>query len=528
MRSFHLPGRSTVHARSGMCAASHPIAAFHAVEVLRNGGNAVDAAVTASAVLCVVEPHMTGIGGDCFALIAKADGTAAGLDASGRAAQAADEDWLRASGLKEIALDSVHAVTVPGAVDGWDRLLKAHGTIDLATAFAPAIVLAEEGMAVSPRVASDWANNVGKLGRDEGAAHHYLVNGKAPRVGEVHGVPALGATLRRIAEHGAREFYEGEIAEEIIACLRAKGSVLDREDLARTEASWVEPIARSYGDCDVQEMPPAGQGITALVMLNIFKRFDLKSMDPAGAERFHIEIEAGRLAYEIRDRYVADPTMVDVPIDHMLSEELADQLASRIDTGQRIEDIPVAFDRHHSDTVYLTVVDKDRTAVSFINSLYKSFGSGIVTPKSAVALHNRGACFVAQPGHPNCIAPSRRPLHTIIPAMLTRSERAVMPFGVMGGAYQAVGHAHVVSNIVDYGMDVQEAIDFPRAFYEADRLAVEEGLTEDAVAGLRARGHDVFVREEPLGGGQAIEIDWEEGTLTGGSDPRKDGLAVGY
>ena len=383
-------------------------------------------------------------------------------------------------------------------------------------------------MVVSPRIASDWAGNVDKLARDEGAAEHYLVDGRAPRVGEVHAVPALGATLRRIAEQGARDFYEGEIAEEIVACLRAKGSVLDMEDLARTEATWVDPIASPYGNCEVLEMPPAGQGVTALVLLNILKRFDLKSMDPAGPERFHIEIEAARLAYEIRDRYIADPTMVDVPLDHILSGDLADQLASRIDSGQRIEDIPAAVDRHHSDTVYLTVVDKDRTAVSFINSLYNSFGSGIVTPKAGVALHNRGACFVAQPGHPNCIAPGKRPLHTIIPAVLVRDGRAVMPFGVMGGAYQAVGHAHVISNIIDYGMDVQEAIDFPRAFYEADQLAVEENLPEETVAGLRARGHDVFVKDEPLGGGQAIGIDWEAGTLTGGSDPRKDGLAVGY
>lgn len=528
MRSFHLPGRSTVHSMNGMCAASHPLAAFHALEVLRNGGNAVDAAVTASAILCVVEPQMTGIGGDCFALIAKPDGSITGLDASGRAPRAADEDWLRASGLEEISPDGVHAVTVPGAVDGWDRLLSAQGTIDLATAVAPAIALAEDGVPVAPRVAWDWALNVDKLARDEGGAEHYLVNGRAPRAGEVHAVPALAATLRRIGEEGARAFYEGEIAEEMVACLRARGGLLDLEDLSSTQASWVDPIASSYGDFDVLEMPPAGQGVTALVLLNILKHFDLKSMDPAGPERFHIEIEAARLAYEVRDRYIADPAMVDVPLEKLLSGELADHLAARIDVNRRIEDIPAAVDRHHSDTVYLTVVDKDRTAVSFINSIFKSFGSGIVTPKSGIILHNRGAGFVAQPGHPNCIAPAKRPLHTIIPAMLAREGRAVMPFGVMGGAYQAVGHAHLVTNIVDYGMDLQEGLDFPRAFYVDERLAIEEGLSAETVAGLSARGHHVFVQDEPLGGGQAIWIDQQAGTLTGGSDPRKDGLALGY
>jgi gamma-glutamyltranspeptidase/glutathione hydrolase len=528
MRSFHLPGRSTVHARGGMCATSHPLAALNAIEVLRRGGNAVDAAVTASAVLCVAEPHMTGIGGDCFAMIAKADGTVIGLNASGRAARAADADWLARSGLTEIDYFSIHAVTVPGAVDGWARLLAAHGTIGLAEALAPAITLAEDGVVVSPRVGNDWALKADIPARDEGGRMHLLRDGKAPRVGQVYAFPALARTLKVMAAQGPDAFYRGELAEDMVACLQAKGSLLTMDDFAATEATWVEPIRTSYGGADVLEIPPSGQGITALIILNILKHFDHSDLDPMGPERFHILIEATRLAYEMRDRHVADPDMAAVPVDRMLSADLAATLAARIDPDRCLTDLAAAVDRHHSDTVYLTVVDEDRTAVSFINSLYRSFGVGIVTPKTGITLHDRGACFVAKPGHPNCIGPGKRPLHTIIPAMMMRDGRAAMPFGVMGGAYQAMGHAHLVSNLLDYGLDIQEALDCPRAFYEKAQLEIEEGLPAATVAGLKDRGHDMIPAESPLGGGQAIMIDWEEGTLTGGSDPRKDGMALGY
>lgn len=528
MRNFHFPGRSTVHATGGMCAASHPLAALAALDVMRSGGNAVDAAVTASAVLCVAEPHMTGIGGDCFVLMAKADGPVVGLDGSGRAARAADEDWLRQSGLTEIDFFSVHSVTVPGAVDAWARLLAAHGTTDLAQALAPAIRLAEDGVVVTPRVAHDWAQKIEVLARDEGGRMHFLRDGKAPQVGEVQALPALARSLRMIAEEGAQAFYQGELAEDMVACLAARGGLLTLEDFAATQASWVEPISTGYGGVDVVEMPPAGQGITALLLLNILKQFDLGGLDPMGAERFHIIIEAARLAYEIRDRYVADPEVSDVPVERLLSADLAGQLAARIDPKRRLEDVAAAVDRHHSDTIYLTVVDEARTAVSFINSLYRSFGSGIVTPNSGIALHDRGACFVAEAGHPNCIGPGKRPLHTIIPAMTMREGRAEMPFGVMGGAYQAMGHAHLISNMRDYGFDIQEALDCPRAFYDGDHLGIEQGLPATTVAGLEDRGHRVEIASGPLGGGQGIVIDWERGTLTGGSDPRKDGMALGY
>ncbi len=530
MRSFHLPGRSTAYGANGMCASSTPSSTLAAVDMLRRGGNAVDAAVTASAVLLVSEPHMTGIGGDCFALVGRADGSVTGLTASGRAARAADADWLAASGLSEIAGDSIHSVTVPGAIDGWDRLLKDHGTVSLGEALQPAIEIAEAGSVITPRLAADWVKVVGKIAGDAGARQHYLKDGRAPRLGEVMTYPAFARTLRILAEKGRDAFYEGELAEDMVSCLAGHGSLLTAEDFAATKSDYVEPISTTYGAREILEIPPTGQGITALVMLNILSRFDMAGFAPDSIERHHLQIEAARLAFELRGRHVADPDFADVPVDWLLSGELADQLASRIDMKKAIADIPAAVGPKFSNTIYLCVVDKDRTAVSFINSVYSSFGAGIATPNSSIMFHNRGSCFVAEPGHPNCIGPGKRPMHTIIPTMVKSAGKVTMPFGVMGAHYQPMGHTQVMLNMFAYGMDVQEAIDYPRFFPDPyDHVVGLEAGVPDAVAGgLSDLGHKVERAASPWGGGQAISIDWEDGTLSGGSDPRKDGIALGY
>ena len=532
MRSFHLPGRSTAHGVNGMCASSSPAASLAALDILRAGGNAVDAAIAASAVILITEPHMTGIGGDCFALIGKADGSVTGINASGRAAAAADEDWLRSMGWSEVPADSVHSVTVPGAIDGWDRLLKDHGTMEFAQVFAPAIALAENGTPTMPRVAADWENHVERLAADEGASRHYLKDGRAPRVGEVMTHGALGQSLKLIAEQGRDVFYSGEIAENLVATLQGLGSLLTMNDFATTEADYVEPISTDFLGHELLEIPPTGQGITALVMLNILKRFDLSAHAPDSVERYHLQIEAARLGYEMRQRHVADPGFADVPVDHMLSDALADELAGRIDMNAAIADIPAAAGPRYANTIYLTVVDKDRTAVSFINSIYHSFGAGIACPKTGILLHSRGACFSAEPGHPNCIGPGKRPMHTIIPGMVRREGKVVMPFGVMGADYQPMGHVQVLVNMLTHGMDIQEALDYPRFFpdiYSNSReVGLEEGVPESVAAGLVALGHQVTRAPSPWGGGQGIVIDWDEGTLIGGSDPRKDGIALGY
>lgn len=512
----------------GMCASSHPLGASTAVDVLRKGGNAIDAAVSAAAVHCIVEPHMLGIGGDNFTLLKKPGSPAIGYNGSGRAGAAADADWLKASGLKEIAADSVHAVTVPGAVDAWDRLLCDHGTITLGEALEPAIGYALNGFPVAPRVAYDWAGLVDKLRRDEGARRHYLIDGAAPVAGQVLTQPALGASFKAIAVEGRQAFYAGPLTDDLVSTVQSKGGLLTHDDFAAHNGEYVEPISTGYGGYDVLELPPNGQGVTALVLLNILSEFDLSRLDPFGPERFHLQIEATRLAYALRNRYVADPAFAAVPMDRLLDRKLAASLAAEISDSKRIADPVDLATGLSGNTVYLTVVDKDRMAVSFINSLFQWFGSGIVAPETGIALQNRGHGFVADPGHPNCIGPRKRPLHTIIPAMVMRDGEAVMPFGVMGGHYQSSGHAQFLSNVIDYGMDLQEALDCPRAFYTGDMLAVERSMAPATIDGLKARGHDVGFVDKPHGGGQAIMMDRENGGLIGASDARKDGQAIGY
>lgn len=528
MRDFHLPGRSPVLATGGVAATSHPVATVTALDVLREGGNAVDAAVAACAVLCVIEPHMTAIGGDCFALLAKGGGDEViALNGSGRAPAAATPDRMAELGLSEIPQFGPHPVTVPGCVDAWSRLVEAHGRKSLGELLAPAIRCAEDGVPVAPRVAHNWARDVAALDHDENARRIYMPEGRAPAIGEIFRQPLLGETLRRIAEEGRAGFYEGPVAEDMVSHLNALGGLHTLEDFARTEASFVEPIRTNYRGHDIYECPPNGQGIVALIMLNILSGYDLAGLDPLGAERFHLEMEAGRLAFRDRNTFIADPDDYAVPVAELLSEEYASELRGHIDRDKAMGALPPSSLPVHKDTVYLTVVDGERNAVSFINSIFGGFGSGVVAPKSGVMLQNRGHSFRLDPDHPNCIAPGKRPMHTIIPGMVCRDGHAVMPFGVMGGHYQPYGHAHLVTNVIDYGMDVQEGLDFPRAEHQDGVLRAEPTVPDETIRGLEAKGHKIERSTDPLGGGQAIRIEPETGVLIGGSDPRKDGCALG-
>jgi gamma-glutamyltranspeptidase / glutathione hydrolase len=527
-RDFHLPGRSPVYAGNAMCATSHPLASEAAIAVLRGGGNAVDAAVTAAAVLSVVEPAMTGIGGDCFVLIARKGKAPFGLNGSGRAPATATPQWYQLHGIEEIDRESVHAVTVPGAVDAWDRLLAREGTIGLDEALAPAIRLAEDGFFVAPRVAFDWGRNGESLARDPGTRAIYLKDGRPYELGDRVRLPVLAKTLKTLAKHGREAFYEGPIAEALVRNLNALGGLHTREDFAATESSWVEPVIGPYRGIDAVEMPPNTQGITVHLLLNILENFDLSALDPLGPERLHLEVEAVRSAYRFRNQMIADPEAMRVDVSDFVDKRLGRDLAAHIDPNRRNPDFGPARIGAGSDTVYLTVVDTDRTAVSFINSLFRDFGSRICDPATGVLYHSRGSSFTLDPEHPNCIGPRKRPMHTLIPAMTMRDGRVELSYGVMGAAYQPVGHVHVVTNVYDYGMDIQQAIDLPRLFLEEGRLGVERGIPEAARAALAAKGHDVFVIEKPWGGGQGIMIDWERGLLIGGSDPRKDGCALGF
>jgi gamma-glutamyltranspeptidase / glutathione hydrolase len=525
-RDFQLPGRSPVIACEGMAATSHPLATLAAIDVLRAGGNAADAAVTACAALCVVEPESTGIGGDCYALISQPGKPVWGYNGSGRSGASASDQALRAKGMEAIGMTSVHAVTVPGAVDAWEAILKAHGRFDLARALAPAIKYAEHGFPVSQRVAWDWSRHVAKLKADTGATMHYLFDGKAPKEGDVVRLPALAATLKTLAGKGARAFYEGEIADDMAATVAARGSFLTAADFAGHKGDAVTPVSSNYRGLDLLEIPPNGQGITALVLLNILENFDLAALDPFGPERFHLVLEAARLAYAVRDTHVADAAHMRVAVADLIDKGFAKKLAAKIDLKRRAK-LPTA-PSPGNDTVYLSVVDRDRMAVSFINSLYSNFGTGICTEKTGILLTNRGACFTLAPDHPNTFGPAKRPLHTIIPALAMKDGRCDMSFGVMGAHYQPMGHVQMITNLRDFAMDVQQAIDCPRFFFEDEQTIVERGTDAKTIEGLKQRGHNVVLAPTPWGGAQIVKIDWERGVLIGGSEPRKDGCALGY
>ncbi len=530
VRDFHQPGRSPVYATSAMAATSMPLASLTALEVLRAGGNALDAAVAAVALLGVIEPQSTGIGGDCFCLYKAAGGPVVAMNGSGFAPAAASIEALAELGVTELEATSAHTVTVPGAVAAWEALLERHGRKGLDELLQPAIRYAEHGFVVAPRVAFDWASEVPKLERT--AAHALLPGGAAPRAGQVLRLPALARTLRRIAAQGSRAFYEGELAARMVATLRARGGLHDLADFAamRTAAEFVAPISANWRGVEVWQCPPNGAGLMVLMMLGILDGLPTPA-DPVGALRLHRHAEAARLVLRDRDAFIADPARGEIPVARLLDPGYLAGLRGLIDDQRALPRLPLPGEAvlpRHSDTVYVSVVDRDGNACSFINSIFQSFGSGIVSAKDGIVLHNRGFGFTLRTGHPNALAPRMRPMHTIIPGMLTRGDRALMPFGVMGSHYQPVGQSWLLTNLLEHGMDLQEAIDCARVMPRDGLLQVERGVSAQARRGLEARGHALVVPDEPLGGAQAVWIDHERGVLVGGSDPRKDGCALGY
>ena len=528
MRDFHLPGRSPVFATRGMAATSMPAATLTALDVLRQGGNALDAAVAAAAVLAVIEPQSTGIGGDNFCLYAKASGEVIALNGSGRAPAAATVDYYEQIGMKAQVETSPHSVTIPGAVSAWQTLLAAHGTKGLDELLRPAIAFAEEGHTITPRLAWDWAACEDKL-KAGGAGRFW----PAPKPGDVLRQPELAATLKKIAAQGARGFYEGEVAANLVATLRARGGLHTEADFAEglTGAEFVDPIRTQFRGRDVWQCPPNGSGLLVLMLLGILRGWDPVADGPLSTTRLHRHIEAARLVYRDRDAFLADPSQVAVPVERLTSDAYLDGLRALIRDDRAMPQMPLpgeALLPAHNDTVYLCVVDRDGNACSFINSLFESFGSGIYAENSGVFLHNRGFSFRLERDHPNSIAPRKRPMHTIIPGMVTQNGRPLMPYGVMGGHFQPMGQSLLLSNMFDYGLDVQEAIDLGRIFPRLGKVQSERGIPAEVQAQLRAMGHDVGIIDKPHGGGQAIYMDHARGVLIGGSDPRKDGCALGY
>jgi gamma-glutamyltranspeptidase / glutathione hydrolase len=521
-------GRSTVYAPRGVVATSQPLATGAALKVLQDGGNAVDAAIAAVAVLNVTEPYMTGMGGDMFAILWNAEeGRLIGLDASGKSGSKIDVAALKADGRERVPGSGAQSVTVPGALSGWQALLDRYGTMELADVLQSAIRIADEGYPVTPIIAQDWAGSVNGLRRNAGAAATFLIDGEAPRAGEWFRNPDMARTFRRIAAEGIGTFYGGELGQEIIAGLDELGGFLTLDDLKRQEVRWVEPLSVDYKGYTLYELPPAGQGIAALQMLKMVEGFDLRAMGHNSAPYLHTLIEAKKLAHADLARYVADPDYMDVAPERLLDPAYLagrarlidpDRAADRPDPGELYTD---------SETIYLSIGDQYGNMISFINSVYGYFGSRVVVPGTGFVLQNRGAGFTMEDGHPNQIAPNKRPFHTIIPAFVTKGGEPWLSFGVMGGSMQPQGHVQVLLNMVEFGMDPQEAIDAARFRHFSGRSVAIEDLDPTVARELVALGHQL---RDPtgiaFGGGQAV-LKLPRGWAAG-SDPRKDGMAAGH
>jgi len=526
--------RSAVMSNRGIVATSQPLATQAGVSMLWQGGNAIDAAIATAAALNVVEPMMTGLGGDVFALVyLSRSNELKGLNASGRAPYAANLETLRNLDYQKMPETGIHTVTIPGALDGWCSLLDNYGTMSLAQVLAPAIALAEHGFPVTEVIGHWWQVNTAKLQANADAARTYLPAGRAPAPGEIFVQPELANTFKKIAQGGRDVFYRGEIAEAVVACSRENDGLITLQDLNDHTSTWVTPISTSYRGYDIYECPPNGQGLVTLLALNILEGYDLWSLGHNSTEYLHLLIEAIKLAFADADRYVADPDFADIPIEKLLSKSYAEQRRRLIDANKARQRVAAGVPGAEGDTVYLAVTDKEGNSVSFINSLYQGFGSGIVVGSTGICLQNRGALFSLEPDHPNCIEPHKRPYHTIIPAMVFKDGDLFLTFGVMGGFMQPQGQVQVLLNIIDFGMGVQTALDAPRfRYYQVNgECAFEPDLPPDVLQALADKGHQIVKLDDPysqqFGGAQAIMVHPSTKALIAGSDPRKDGCAIG-
>ncbi len=525
--------RSMVVARGGIVATEHPLASQAGATILAQGGNAMDAAIAANAMMGVVAPMMCGIGGDLFALVYEAkSGRIYGLNASGWAPAGLTMDFLKAKGFETMPSRGIHSVTVPGAVDGWVKLNRRFGKKKLAAILAPAIHFAEAGFPVTELDAEYWAGDESLLRKDENAARTFLPDDRAPQLGEIFRNPDLARSYRQIAARGRDGFYQGEIAQHLVQYAKRQGGTMNADDLAQYSCEWVEPISTTYRGWTVYEIPPNGQGIAALLMLNLMENFPLAENGHNSVASLHVMIEAKKLAYADLLRYVADPRFSNIPVTGILSKEYARQRAKLIDLDKANCHVEAgAAPAAGNDTTYLCAVDRDGNIVSLIQSNYGSFGSGLVPDKCGFVLQNRGGLFSLDPNHPNHLAGRKRPLHTIIPAMMARGDVRIA-FGIMGGWNQSQAHAQFVSNVADHKLNIQAALEAPRfskGSFDGCDLAVESRIPATIISALESKGHQVRVKgsfSQTVGGGQAVMRDFSAGVNYGASDPRKDGAAI--
>jgi gamma-glutamyltranspeptidase/glutathione hydrolase len=524
--------RSVTMGSGGMVASSQHLATLAGHKALCKGGNAVDACVAMISTLNVVEPHSVGLGGDAFALIYRAsEHDIIGMNASGRAPYGARRDWFCDRGMKAIPEHGILSVTVPGALHGWAQAVERYGNLKLADAFEDAIGYAENGFPVTEVIAGEWKNMEPALLSRKGALKTFLINGKAPRPGQVFRNKDLAQVYRKIAREGIGTFYGGEIGRAIVDFSRKNDGLLSMKDLEDNTTTWVKPLSTDYRGYTVYELPPNGQGVTALEMLNILESFDIGRLGHNSAEYLHCLIEAKKMAFADRDAYVSDPEFEKIPTDTLLSKEYARECGKKIDPTKAMVSPAASACAGASDTVFVAAVDREGNAVSFISSIYEPFGSMMVVDGTGIALQNRGKSFTLKPDHPNRIEPHKRPMHTIIPGMVFKDGRFLMSFGVMGGDMQPQGHAQFLINVIDFKMNLQEAVDAPRVRHmQNQEVYLEEGISGKAESALKEKGHRIVGVSPPVnqvGGGQAIYLDRAQGVLLGASDRRKDGLALG-
>ena len=528
MRKIYHPGRSNVLSNNAMVATSQPLSSQEAINILKIGGNAVDAAIAASAVLSVIEPGSTGIGGDCFAIINMNNKKPISINGSGINPQKANLNYFIKNKINKIGLLSPHSVTIPGAVHAWYAMHKKFGKLDFAQLFKTAEYYAREGFPVHEIEAYHWKKNEDKLKKNQITRNEFLINNKAPKFGTKFKNYKLANTLRNIGKKGSKGFYQGDIANDMVKSLNNLGGTHTHEDFYNQKTIFSETLISDYKDFVIHQCPPNGPGIIVHLMMKLLEKFDWDNINYLDTQRFHIQSEVTKLCFEIKETILGDPNFSKIEINSLISERLINKMKNKIKLN-KVYESKNAYVTSHPETVYLTVIDKDLNSVSFINSICHAFGSAICSEETGVLFQNRGVNFRLEKGHPNCIDSNKRPLHTIIPGLLTdNNNETVLSYGVMGGQYQPIGQAHLLQNIYEFNLTVQEAINLQRAFSLNGKLKIEKSFSESTIKELLKLGHNVEITEEAIGGGQAIMIDKKKGILIGGSDPRKDGLAIGY